>query len=245
MQTRLETTIRLMGGETYQPTFYHPSAELLQPRHGSASRIRTRNSMSDIDTTIITTFRSTRHHILVKLLSPPGHRQPSSGDMASLRKRALAATNIPDSETSTPSASRDSSPGPSVNISAKELKRLKDGSGKPKTSRRRNVWIFGLGGLFGTLLAAAFASKSDIVDLSALTDVNFESLMGVLPAGLLREAQALQVGLLSTISGVGIADERADSQSYRNTREMRSITIPFPSVCMRGLRASERITLSS
>ena len=62
--------------------------------------------------------------------------------------------------------------------------------------KRRNGFIFGLGGLFGILLAAFFAERSDMIHLANLpdlADLNLESLAGVLPAGLMKDAKELSV----------------------------------------------------
>lgn len=67
---------------------------------------------------------------------------------------------------------------------------------RPKTVRgrkRRNIWIFGLGGLFGLVMAGFFANSTDVIDLSYLKEMNLDSIMDVLPAGLVREAHELQV----------------------------------------------------
>jgi phospholipid:diacylglycerol acyltransferase len=65
---------------------------------------------------------------------------------------------------------------------------------RPKTGlKRRNFWIFGLGGLFGLVVAGFFASSADVLDLSYLSDMNLDSIIDVLPAGLVRDAHELQV----------------------------------------------------
>lgn len=78
-------------------------------------------------------------------------------------------------------------------VTAKELHTLT----KSRGTKRRNLWIFGLGGIFGIVVAAFFAGSNDLIDLSSLADVNMESILDALPAGLVRDAQELQVGDIS------------------------------------------------
>ena len=70
------------------------------------------------------------------------------------------------------------------------------GEQKPKASKRRYFWIFVLGGVFGLLVAGFFVGQSDL-ELSHWKDLNLDSLMDVLPAGLVRDAKDLQVRLLA------------------------------------------------
>lgn len=67
-------------------------------------------------------------------------------------------------------------------------KKKKHGGGK-----RRNFWVFGLGGLVGVVIALLFVQNPNVLDLAAFKDMNLDSLMDVLPVGLVRDAQALQV----------------------------------------------------
>ena len=71
--------------------------------------------------------------------------------------------------------------------------KLKDITAKPKGSKRQKAWIFGLGGLFGLVVAAMFANQNQMLDFAALQDINLESIVDVLPAGILREARDFQV----------------------------------------------------
>jgi phospholipid:diacylglycerol acyltransferase len=79
-------------------------------------------------------------------------------------------------------------------VTAEKLHKLK----KDRNSKRRNVWIFGLGGLFGIAVAAFFAGSNDMIDLSSLTDMNMDSILEALPAGLVRDAQQRQVSKFSS-----------------------------------------------
>ena len=63
-----------------------------------------------------------------------------------------------------------------------------------KGNKRRNAWIFGLGGIFGIAVALFFAQSNDVVDLAVFKQMNLDTLMDVLPAALVKDAQDLQVG---------------------------------------------------
>ncbi|EEH43551.2 phospholipid:diacylglycerol acyltransferase [Paracoccidioides brasiliensis Pb18] len=57
-----------------------------------------------------------------------------------------------------------------------------------RRSKRRNGLIFGLGGIFGIFLALFFANQNEVISLDALMDLNLDSLMDVMPAGMIRDA---------------------------------------------------------
>jgi hypothetical protein len=152
----------------------------------------------------------------------------SSSAMSGLRRR-IFGTSSSDSPSLTPEQSREGTPtSEEVRVvSAKKLQALTD-SHKKRGTKRRNAWIFGLGGLFGIIVAGFFASSNDVFDMQALKDMNLDSIMDVLPAGLIKDAQALQVPPLT------IVQSRICSlhicASYRKTNETPSHTIPLPSV---------------
>lgn len=88
--------------------------------------------------------------------------------------------------------SRDPSPAkdgePVTVIPKKHLEQLKS------KRRRRSTWIiFGLGGLFGVVLAAFFAQRSDVINLEGLVDFNLEPLIDVIPAGIVKDAKDITV----------------------------------------------------
>ncbi|KAI9873865.1 MAG: hypothetical protein M1830_010512 [Pleopsidium flavum] len=60
-----------------------------------------------------------------------------------------------------------------------------------KKSKRRNGLIFGLGGLFGIIVAAFFANQSDVINFEGLMDLNLDTLLDVIPAGIIRDAKEL------------------------------------------------------
>ncbi|KAF1809380.1 LACT-domain-containing protein [Eremomyces bilateralis CBS 781.70] len=113
----------------------------------------------------------------------------------SLRRRVLGGSNNDkDSPASSNDPSRDSSPAVGEEmlfLSEKKPEKSHHLTRTPGT-RRRNAWIFFLGGLFGLALAAFFARSNDMLDIRALTDINLDSIFDVLPAALLRDAQDLQ-----------------------------------------------------
>lgn len=103
--------------------------------------------------------------------------------MSSLRRRLLG-----DSSTE---PSRDPSPvkgEPVALVPAAHLKKL-----TKKRSKRGQGLIFTLGGLFGIVVAAFFAQRHDVINLEGLMDVNLESLMDAIPAGIVKDAKDLTV----------------------------------------------------
>ncbi len=64
-----------------------------------------------------------------------------------------------------------------------------------KTRSRRQWIVFGLGGLFGILIAAFFAQRNDVINLEGLMDMNLESLIDVIPAGIVNDAKNITVCL--------------------------------------------------
>ncbi|KAF2195520.1 LACT-domain-containing protein [Zopfia rhizophila CBS 207.26] len=73
-------------------------------------------------------------------------------------------------------------------VSPQKLQQLS----KPRQSKRRNLWIFGLGGVFGLVVAAFFAGSNDMIDLKALEGMNLDTILDALPAGLVKDAQQIQ-----------------------------------------------------
>lgn len=109
--------------------------------------------------------------------------------MSSLRRRILRPSG--DSTPDSIEVSRDPSPAkgePVTLIPDSQLKRLKS-----KKSKRRQGLIFGLGGLFGLVVAAFFANQHDVINLEGVVDLNLESLLDVIPAGIIRDAKDITV----------------------------------------------------
>jgi hypothetical protein len=63
---------------------------------------------------------------------------------------------------------------------------------KPR-SKRRNGFIFVLGGLFGIFIALFFANQSDVISLDSLMDLNLESLMDAIPQGIVSDVKQFSV----------------------------------------------------
>lgn len=64
-------------------------------------------------------------------------------------------------------------------------------------SKRRNGLIFVLGGLFGIFIALFFANQQEVISLDSLTDLNLESLIDVIPQGIMRDAKEFSVSASS------------------------------------------------
>lgn len=103
--------------------------------------------------------------------------------MSFIRRRLLR-----DSSTE---VSRDSSPVGGEHVTLVPTSKLR--SLKAKRSKRRNGFIFGLGGLFGVFVAAFFASRHDVISFEGLMDLNLESLIDVIPAGIVKDAKDITV----------------------------------------------------
>jgi phospholipid:diacylglycerol acyltransferase len=118
--------------------------------------------------------------------------------MSFLRRRFGGASSNNDSPTE---LSREPSPAPGQTrpshlrvITADQLHTLQ----KKSKSKRKNAWVFGLGGLFGLLVAGFFASSNEMIDLKSLENMNLDSILDALPASFVSSAQQLQVSLNST-----------------------------------------------
>lgn len=70
--------------------------------------------------------------------------------------------------------------------------RLKRYLAKPR-GKRRNSFIFLLGGLFGIFVALFFANQNEVISLDALMDLNLDALIDVIPQGILRDAREFTV----------------------------------------------------
>lgn len=65
--------------------------------------------------------------------------------------------------------------------------------GKPKTRKRRNMFIFLLGSLCGIVAAGFFASTNDLIEFPDIGELKLDTLLDVLPAGMAREYRDLIV----------------------------------------------------
>lgn len=126
---------------------------------------------------------------------------PTTPVMSGLRRRIFGSGGGNDSEPS----SREESPAPApkdaggdaFRIIEKEKLDLLRKKSKKHGTKRRNAWIFGLGGLFGLFMAGFFASRDGAIDklvtMAGLEDMNLDNLYDVLPVGLIRDVQNMQV----------------------------------------------------
>lgn len=63
---------------------------------------------------------------------------------------------------------------------------------KPR-SKRRNGFIFLLGGIFGIFVALFFANQHEVISLESLMDLNLDSLIEAIPQGILRDVKEFSV----------------------------------------------------
>ena len=108
--------------------------------------------------------------------------------MSTLRRRVLGSSG---DSTPSPSPSPVLAPSkgePVTLIPNSQLKKLKG-----KKSKRRQWLIFTLGGIFGLVVAAFFANQHDVINLEGLVDFNLDSLMDVIPAGVVKDAKDITV----------------------------------------------------
>lgn len=104
--------------------------------------------------------------------------------MSSLRRRLLGGSSTE------PSLDPSPTQGEQITlIPTAELKTLT----QKKRSKRRNGLIFGLGGLFGIVVAAFFANQHDVINFEGLMDLNLDSLIDVIPAGIVKDARDITV----------------------------------------------------
>ena len=106
--------------------------------------------------------------------------------MSSLRRRILG-------DSSSTEHSRDPSSSKGEPVTLVPASQLKKFTSKGRWSKRRQGLLFGLGGLFGLVLAALFANHHDVISLEGLLDVNLESLLDVIPVGIVNDAKDLTV----------------------------------------------------
>lgn len=127
--------------------------------------------------------------------------------MSELRRRIVNVFR----ETPSPlSTSRESTPDPSEEVQLVPVSKLKNLSTR-KSRKRRNGLIFGLGGVFGIILAVFFANQQDVIKLEGLMDLNLDSLLDVLPAGVVKDAKDITVRVLNQNLDTRSADEYQES----------------------------------
>lgn len=122
--------------------------------------------------------------------------------MSELRRRVLGGLGLDSSQDSSPATSREASPAPGQRDGAeykvvpkKTLQKLKEV--KAKGTKRRNAWIFAFGSIFGIFIAGYFASSNgsldSVLDMAGVKEMRLDTLLDVLPAGLIKDVQNIQV----------------------------------------------------
>lgn len=101
---------------------------------------------------------------------------------ATLRRRNPREASIIDND----DTSRDEIPAPHSTSHVHVVEHVVS-----KTRKRRNTLIFFLGSLFGIVAAGFFASSNDLIDFPEFTDLSVDSLLDVLPAGLIKDMRDL------------------------------------------------------
>ncbi len=96
------------------------------------------------------------------------------------------------SDSPSPSPSRDGTPDPGEEVQLVPISKLKKFT-TGKKSKKKSWLLFGLGGLFGLVVALFLAQQQDVIKLEGLMDINLDSFMDVIPAGIVRDAKDLSV----------------------------------------------------
>jgi hypothetical protein len=140
--------------------------------------------------------------------------------MSSLRRRLLGAPT---------QASREASPAKAEEVRLAPVSKIITDK-HHKTRKRRNGFIFFLGGLFGIVAAGFFAGRNDLIEFPELSELSMDSLIDILPAGFVSDARDLAVSKL-LFWGVWILGLTlwivANEWEYRGERERPSTTILF------------------
>lgn len=126
-------------------------------------------------------------------------------------------------------------------VPVSKLKKLSDGH----KSKRRNGFVFGLGGLFGLIVAAFFANQHDVISFEGIMDLNLESVFDVIPAGIIRDAKELTVNMTRTICSRERQMLKLTKFCIRNMSVMRSNTIHLPWACTFNRKGSKLYIRSS
>ena len=123
--------------------------------------------------------------------------------MSTLRRRIFGSRSPSPSPTPTPPNSE--SIGDDLKlVSSAKLHELKKGA--KRSHKRRHYLVFILGGLFGVCVAAFFAQKQEVINFEGILDLNLDSLIDVIPAGVIKDAKDITVS--STVSASYVSDRR-------------------------------------
>ena len=117
-------------------------------------------------------------------------------------------------------------------------------------SKRRNGLIFVLGGILGILVAVLFANQQDVISLESLMDLNLDSLMDVIPQGIVSDAREFSVCSTPLIACCVIIILRdcptnVSSPPTSNMNATRSVMIRSPWDSIFNRKASRPNTPSS
>lgn len=105
-----------------------------------------------------------------------------------LRRRAAGAEPPAKSPLSVSQTPRDQSPAKPGD----KVKIVYDHQ-KPHTRKRRTTFIFLLGSLFGLIAAGFLAQSNDLIEFPELSELSVDSLLDVLPSGLVADMKDLIV----------------------------------------------------
>lgn len=115
---------------------------------------------------------------------------PTLPSMSSLRQRFLSSRPSSPSPSPTPPNSESNAIGEELKlVSSAKLQELKKGA--KRAHKRGHSVVFILGGLFGVLLALFFAQNQEVINFEGILDLNLESLIDVIPAGVIKDAKDL------------------------------------------------------
>ena len=128
-----------------------------------------------------------------------------------------------------PEPSRQDSPDQNEEVRLVPLSKLRTLT--TKKSKRRNGLIFGLGGLFGIVIAAFFANQQDVISLNSLMELNLEGLLDVIPAGIVQDVKDISVCSSCKESTWSMLKLISFSAVFSNMNAIRSIMTRFLWVC--------------
>lgn len=120
--------------------------------------------------------------------APPPHGAALIMASAIRRRRAIASDTP--SESPTP---RDPSPALEGPGEAEDVEKITVVHHHKKIRKRRTTAIFLLGSLFGIVVAGFFANSNDLINLPDIGELSMDSLLDVLPAGLVKDMRDLVV----------------------------------------------------
>jgi hypothetical protein len=122
--------------------------------------------------------------------------------LRALFRRAMASLRQRGNDNSKASKKRAESPTKVEEARLAPASRTRSDANKSRTRKRRNGFIFFLGGIFGLLAAGFFAQRSDLLEFPELRELSMESLIEVLPAGFVSEARDLVVCFCRSIGSI-------------------------------------------